>query len=76
MKCYVDNKFLIDSIYSTKTVTDKSFQIDICIVCEMIAKKENKLVEGWKSELQLADSSTKGTVNCIKLLNVLTGLLE
>ena len=51
MKCYVDNKFLIDSIYSTKTVTDKSFQIDICIVCEMIAKKENKLVEGWKSEL-------------------------
>ena len=45
MKCYVDNKSVIDSIYSTKTVTAKGLQIDICIVREMIVKKEVTSVE-------------------------------
>ena len=45
IKCYVDDKALIDSIYSTKTVTEKRLQVDICIVCEMIAKNEVTSVE-------------------------------
>ena len=79
IKCYVDNKSLIDSIYSIKTVTEKRLQIDIHIVCEMIAKKEVTSVEWCKSELQLADCLTKETANCMKLLNILkcnTGLLQ
>ena len=35
IKCYVDNKSLIDSIYFTETVTEKRLQIDICIIHEM-----------------------------------------
>ena len=60
IKCYTDNKSLIDSIYFTKTVTQKRLQIDICIVREMIAKKEVTSVEWCKSESQLTDSLTKG----------------
>lgn len=40
LKCYIDNKSLIDSLYSTKAVTEKRLQIDTCIVREMITKKE------------------------------------
>ena len=73
IKCYVDNKSLIDSIYSTKTVTEKRLQINICIVCKIIGKKEVTSVEYCKSELQLSDYLTKGTANCMKLLNVFKG---
>ena len=60
IKCYTDNKSLIDSIYFTKTVTQKRLQTDICIVREIIAKKEVTSVEWCKSESQLTDSLTKG----------------
>ena len=43
--------FQIDYIYSTKTLTEKRLQIDIFIVCEMIAEKEVNSVEWCKSEL-------------------------
>ena len=79
IKCYVDDKALIDSIYSTKTVTEKRLQVDICIVCEMIAKNEVTSVECAKVNHNLQIVLTKGTANCMKLLRVLkgnTGLLE
>ena len=50
-KVLFDNKSQIDSIYSTKTVTEKRLQKDIFIVCEMIAEKEVNSVEWCKSEL-------------------------
>ena len=68
IKCYIDNKYLTDSIYSTNPVTEKRLQIDICIFREMIAKKEVTSVEWCKSELQHADCLTKGKANSIKLL--------
>ena len=40
----------------------------------MITKKEITSVEWCKSELQLADGLTKGTVNCMKLSSVLKGI--
>ena len=32
IKCYVDNKSLVDSIFSTKTVTEKRLKIVICLL--------------------------------------------
>ena len=79
IKCYVDNKSLVDSIFSTKTLSEKRLKIDICIIREMLNKKEVYSVEWCKSELQLADCLTKGTASSAKLLDVLKnggGLLE
>ena len=66
IKCYVDHKSLIDSI-----IFHQNFYREK--VRQMIAKKKVTSVEWCKSELQLADCLTKGTTNCMILLNVLKG---
>ena len=40
IKCYVDNKSSVNSIFSIKTVTEKRLKIDICIICDMLNKNE------------------------------------
>ena len=79
IKCYVDNKSLVDSIFSTKTLTEKRLKIDICIIRDMLSKNKVYSIEWCKREAQLADCLTKGTASNTKLLNVLkngSGLLE
>ena len=79
IKCYVDNKSLVDSIFLTKTLTEKRLKIDICIIHDMLSKNEVYSIEWCKSEAQLTDCLTKGTASNTKLLNVLkngSGLLE
>lgn len=39
------NKSLIVSIFSTKPVTEKRLKTDICIIQEILARKEVYLVE-------------------------------
>ena len=53
-KCYVHNKSLIDSKYSTKTYREKVAN-KYLIVPEIISQKEFTTVEWCNSELQLAD---------------------
>ena len=48
--------------------TEKRLQTDICIIREKISKKNVYSTESCRNELQLADCLTKGTVNCMKLL--------
>ena len=38
IKCYVDNKSLLNSAFSTKTITENRLEIDMCTIHEMIAK--------------------------------------
>ena len=79
IKCYVDNKSLVNSIFSTKTVTEKQLKIDSCIICDMLNKNKVYSIEWFKSESQLADCLTKRIVSNTKLLNVLKngiGFLE
>ena len=79
IKCYIDNKSLVDSIFSTKALTEKRLKIDICIIRDMLSKNEVCSIEWCKSEAQLADCLTKGTASNTKLLNALkngSGLLE
>ena len=79
IKCYTDNKSLVDSIFSTKTVTEKQLKIDICIILDIFKENEVYSIEWCKSESQLADCLTKRTASNTKLLNVLkngNGFLE
>ena len=69
IKCYVDMKSLVDSIFSAKTVTEKQLKIDICIIRDMLNENEVYSIGWCKSESQLADCFTKGTACNTKLLN-------
>ena len=71
IKCYVDNKSLVDSIFSTKTVTEKRLKIDIFIIRDMLNENEVYSIEWCKRESQLADFLTKRTASNTKLLYVL-----
>ena len=79
IKCYVANKSLVDSIFSTKTATEKRLKIDIFIIHDMLNENEVYSIEWCKRESQLADFLTKRTASNTKLLNVLesgNGFLE
>lgn len=52
-------------------IKEKRLLIEICKTGEMKSNKEVYSTEWCKSELQLADCLTKGTVNCKILLKVL-----
>ena len=40
VKCFVDNRSLVDSVYSTKFVEDKHLRIDIAVLRDMVERKE------------------------------------
>ena len=71
--CYIDNKSLVDTINSTKTLTEKRLKVDVCITGEMIEKQEVKSVSWCDSSSQLADCLTKVGDSSEKLLHVLNG---
>ena len=78
IKYYIDDKYLIDSIHSTKNVSAERLQIDVCIVCEIVAKKEVTSVDA-KVNLNLQIYRQKGqkiTWNCLSVLKGNTGLLK
>ena len=71
INCYTDNKSLLDSVYSTKTLKEKRLKIDVCIIREMLEKKEIESINWCSSDKQLADCLTKATSSSHKLINVL-----
>ena len=42
--CYADNKSLVETVNSTKTLTEKQLKVDICIIREVIEKQEVKQI--------------------------------
>ena len=66
-----DNQSLFDSVRSTKTLTDKRLKIDVCILREMLYKKEIKNIRWVESKHQLADCLTKSGSSRSVLLTVL-----
>ena len=68
---FTDSKSLKDSVYSTKTLSDKRLKVDICVIRDYLRKKEIKEVCWIATEKQLADSLTKAGANSAKLLAVL-----
>ena len=70
---YNDNKSLVDTINSTNTLTEKRFQVDICIIKEMIEKRKVTQITWCDSRSQLADCLTKLGASCNKLVHVIQG---
>ena len=71
--CYTNNKSLVDTINSTKTLTEKRPKVDMCIIREMIEKQEVKGVSWCGSSSQLTDCLTNVSASSGKLLHVLKG---
>ena len=57
--CCTGNKSIVDTINSTKMLTEKRLQVDICITMEMINKKVVKQIIWCDSRSQLSDCLTK-----------------
>ena len=53
--CYTDNKSLIETVNSTKMLTEKRLKVDICIVREVSEKHEVKQISWGDNSSQLAD---------------------
>ena len=68
--CYTDNKSLVDTINSTKTLTEKRLKADVCIIREMTEKQEVKSVSWRDSSSQLTDCLTKVVASSEKRLHV------
>ena len=39
IKCYVDNRSLVDSVYSTTNIEDKMLRISMAVWCDIILQK-------------------------------------
>ena len=52
--CFTDNKSLLDSVSSTKTLQDKKLNVDIYVTREMLKKNLHNLVCEWKTIARLA----------------------
>ena len=47
--------------------------MDVCIIQEMLDKKEIESINWCSAEKQLADCLTKASVSCTKLISMLNG---
>ena len=70
--CISDNKSLVDSVYSTKSLADYRLRIDMGCLRSMVNNKELTSVRWIKTQDQLADCLTKQGASCHNLLNVLS----
>ena len=57
--CKVDNKSLVDAIYSSKGVDDRRLRVDIAVIRDMLDRNELNEVSWIPTKLQVADPLTK-----------------
>ena len=69
VKCYVDNKSLVDSLYSTKQVDDKHLRINLAVLGDMLERGELSSVTWVQSARQLANVFTKRGASAEPLLS-------
>ena len=68
VRCFVDNRSLVDALYSTKSVEDKYLRINIAVLRDMIAKHDLHSVSWVKTSHQLANVLTKKGASPAQLL--------
>ena len=56
---FVDNKNLVESIYSTSLVKNKRLRINICVIKETVKIKIVKSVSWCQGSIQIANSLIK-----------------
>ena len=66
IKCITDSKSSHDTVYSSKTLTEKRLKIELCATCESLDKGEIQSVTWVNSSDQLADCLTKEVKHLVK----------
>ena len=69
--CFTDNKSLVDSLHSSKTLEEKRLILDEAVIKDMMQKEEINKIQWVDNEKQIADSLTKATASSEKLRDVL-----
>ena len=72
VKCYVDNRSLVDALKSTTSVEDKSLRINIAVLRDMLQRKDIEDVMWVKAAHQLANALTKKGASSDDLLCALS----
>jgi transposase InsO family protein len=76
LEAIVDNKSVVEAVYSTKMVEDKRLRLDIAAIQQSIQSKEVAAVQWCPGERQIANCMTKKGASGYSLLGVLqTGLV-
>ena len=73
VKCFVDNRSLVEALSSYKQVDDRHLRIDISVLKDMLSAEELKEVTWVDTSKQLADCLTKKGASCNKLRAVVSG---
>ena len=68
---YVDNKSVIEAVYSTRLVDDKRLRVDIAAISESLNRKEIDEIRWCPGKVHLADCLTKRGAQGLDLLNVI-----
>ena len=68
VKCYVDNKSLVEALHSTKSVEDKHLRIDVAVLRDMMQRKDISEVSWIQAAKQLANPLTKAGASTRELL--------
>lgn len=59
IRCFTDNKSLVDALHSCRSVEDRRLRIDIAVLCDMLERGEVTEVAWVDTSGQLADCLTK-----------------
>ena len=73
VKCYVDNKSLVENLYSTKLVEDKQLRINIAVIRDMLERRDLSEVCWVQSARQIANVLTKRGASTELLLSAAPG---
>ena len=73
IKCYVDNKSLVDALQSCKNVEDRRLRIDIAVLRDMLERREVEEVSWVNTSMQLADCLTKKGASSRHLRTAVSG---
>ena len=77
INAFVDNRDVVDALYSTKSVDDKRLRIDISSLKEFISNGEVNSIKWCAGSMQLADGMTKKGAQVDSLMCILrTGKLD
>lgn len=68
IKCYVDNRSLVDAAYSTTNIEDKMLRISVAALRDMIRQQTVHCVEWIRSTHQIANPLTKKGASNVELL--------
>ena len=71
IKCFCDNKSIVQHLQTSNTVSDFRLRVDICCLRDMLAAKELNEINWISRDRQLADCLTKSGTNCANLMEVL-----